>query len=221
MSSAPPPSPLLQAAADLRYLLARGYGRELGLKLTGDRWGLDQSERRLLRRGVFAPAEAAARRARLRPLAEAVGQAVALDGHNVLITLETALGRGRLVLADDGLVRDIAELGRHHQPGPQTLAAARLAIGSLAHAGAASALVLLEERLPRSGELAARLRELLLESGLPGQAQAVPVPEEGLKGFAGLVASSDRAVVDQAARPLDLAGEIIRRLSPPPILESL
>ncbi|RJX35410.1 MAG: hypothetical protein C4525_04115, partial [Desulfarculus sp.] len=172
-------------------------------------------------RGVFAPAEAAARRARLRPLAAAAGQAVALDGHNVLITLETALNHGRLVLADDGLVRDIAELGRHHQPGPGTLAAARLAVGSLARAGAASALVLLEKRLPRSGELAARLRELLTEAGLAGQARAVAVPEEGLSGFAGLVASSDRAVVDQAAQPLDLAGEIIRRMSPPPILESL
>jgi vacuolar-type H+-ATPase subunit H len=31
---------LLQAAKDLRYLLARGYPRELGLKITGDRWGL-------------------------------------------------------------------------------------------------------------------------------------------------------------------------------------
>jgi hypothetical protein len=217
----PDRQPLLEAALDLRYLLGRGYPRELGLKLTGDRWALDAAGRQILRRGIFAPDEANRRRERLLPLSRASERKVAIDGHNVIITLEVAMNGGRLVLADDGLVRDIAQLGRNHQPDAKTLAAARLMVGSLAHAGAASALILLDAPLPRSGQLAARLRELLIEAGLKGEARALAVPEKELAGFAGLVASSDRVVIDQAAEPLDLAGEIIALMDPSPSLESL
>ncbi len=215
------PQPLLEAARDLRYLLGRGYPRELSLKICGDRWALPAADRQMLRRGVCAPEEARARRARLAPLSRVAGRPVAIDGHNVIITLVSAMNGGRLVMADDGLVRDIAQVGRNHNPDAKTLAAARLMVGSLAHHGAASALILLDAPLPRSGELAARLRELMVESALPGEARAVPVPERELAGFSGLVASSDRAVVDAAAEPLDLAGGIIALMDPSPSLVSL
>ncbi|MCF8033974.1 MAG: DUF434 domain-containing protein [Desulfarculaceae bacterium] len=212
---------LRQAARDMRYLLARGYPRELGLKLTGDRWGLDAPAREVLRRGAFAPREAEARRARLLPLSAAAGQAVGVDGHNVLITLESALSGAVLVAADDGVIRDIGQRGRHFGPSQATQQAAGLMMDALAGAGAGEVLILLDAPLSKSGELAAGLRAMLARAGMAGQARAVAAPDRELAAFGGLVASGDSMVIDAAARPLDLAGSIIRNLEPRPFLTSL
>lgn len=214
-------NPLRQAADDARYLLAHGYPRERVLALVGDRYALDASNRHVLRRGVFAPEKAKARRERLLSLPELSGKMVGVDGHNVLITLETALSGGRLVLADDGVVRDIAALGRNHRPDAGTLEAAGRMLGTLANAGAAGVLIRLESKLPKSGELAENLRRLLAEKNLAGDASAVPVPEKDLVNHSGPVATSDSALIDQVNEPVDLAGLIIVGLDPPPFLERL
>lgn len=213
------PGPLAAAAADLRLLLGRGYPRERGLDLVGDRHALDTPGRELLRRGVAAPAAAARRRAKLLGLADLAGAAVAVDGHNLLITLETALAGGRLLWCDDGVVRDISRVGGRHRPGPLTDQAAALLLAALA--GAARVAIYLDAPLPKSGELAARLREMLAVRGLAGEAQALAVPERALMAHAGPVASGDSELIDLVAAPVDLAGLIIRGLEPRPVLESL
>ena len=210
-----------QAARDLRYLLGRGYPRELGLKLTGDRWGLDATPRQVLRRAVAAPATARARRRRLLPLSALAGQAVGVDGHNLIITLESALMGALLVAADDGAVRDIGQIGRHYGPGPHTEEACRLLVRALARAGAARAEILLDAPLPYSGQLAEMLRQMMARAGLAGQARATANPEKELAAFQGVVASGDGLLIDAAARPLDLAGAIIRALEPRPEMISL
>ena len=111
---------LTDAATDFRFLLARGYPRKNALGLVGNRYGLDEIGRRLLHRGVFAPELAHARRAKLRLLRDLPGLPLALDGHNVLITLECA-GRGLpLVAADDGFIRDVGEISRAFKVSPAT-----------------------------------------------------------------------------------------------------
>ena len=212
---------LRQAAVDARYLLAQGYPRERVLDLVGDRYALQAGDRHILRRGVFAPKEARARRDRLLSLWQLSGKIVGVDGHNVLITLETALKGGRLVLADDQVVRDIAAMGRHHRPDAVTLEAAGLMVRALAEAGARGALIRLEAKLPKSGELAASLRRLLWENNLDGDAVAVPVPEKDLVDHSGPVATSDSVLINQVNQPVDLAGLIIVGLDPRPFLERL
>ena len=210
-----------QAAADARYLLSRGYPRERVLRVVGDRWELDADHRHLLRRGVFAPAEAMARKERLLDLNACQGRAVGVDGHNVLITLETALSGGRLITADDGVIRDIAGQGRNHRPGPSTQQAVQVMIGALNKAKPASVEIYLDAPLSKSGELAAKLRVILTQAGLSGNAQAVAVPERQLVEHEGPVATSDSALIDQVAEPIDLAGIIIRSLDPKPVLKNL
>ena len=111
---------LRAAAADLRYLLARDYPRPAALALVGNRYHLSRPARQLLHRGVFAPSEAAARRARLRLLKETAGRPLGLDGHNVLITLECALQNLPLVAADDGFLRDVGQVSRSFKPSRAT-----------------------------------------------------------------------------------------------------
>ena len=213
------PGGLGAAAAELRFLLGRGYPRARCLGLVGDRHALDATQRDLLARGVFAPAQAAARRRRLLGPADCAGRVVAVDGHNQLITLETALAGGRLLWADDGVVRDIARAARSHRPGPLTLAAAGLILDALA--GAVGVRFLLDAPLAMSGELAAGLRALMARRGQAGGAAAVANPDQELIAHPGPVASGDSIIIDRAAQPLDLSGTIILGMKPRPALEAL
>jgi hypothetical protein len=200
------------AAADFRYLLARGYPRPAALVLVGNRYGLSRTARQLLHRGVFAPAAAAARRARLRLLQEVAGRPLGLDGHNVLITLECALRQLPLVAADDGFVRDVGQVSRSFRPSRETDRVLALVLDYL---GAQTLLspvaVFYDAPLSLSGELARRTAALAADRGLNLTAAAVPVPERELQGFSGPIATSDTALIEAQPLVVDLAGEIIRR----------
>ncbi len=200
---------LPEAAADFRYLLARGYPRKNALALVGNRYGLDETGRRLLHRGVFAPVVAGARRARLRRLRDLLGQALALDGHNVLITLECAARHLPLVAADDGFIRDVGEISRAFKVSEATDRALTLLADYLAGNGAGAIQVFYDAPLSLSGELARRTREIFASRGLTVKAAAVPVPERELAALPGPIATSDTALIDAHPVIVDLAGEII------------
>jgi hypothetical protein len=204
-------SHLPRAASDFRFLLARGYPRQAALVLVGNRHGLDEIARRLLHRGVFAPEVARARRAKLRPLRDLPGLPLALDGHNVLITLECAARGLPLVAADDGFIRDVGEISRAFRISEATDRVLAQVAGFLAGRGAGPVEVFYDAPLSRSGELARRTREIFASRGLTVQAAAVPVPERELEVFPGAIATSDTVLIDAHETLVDLAGEIIRR----------
>ncbi|CAO0822127.1 DUF434 domain-containing protein [Desulfarculales bacterium] len=206
-------SALKNTAEDLRHLLGRGYPRERCLTLVGDHHALDATQRHLLLLEVFAPEATAFRRQRVLPLKTIADRPVPLDGHNQLITLETALAGGALLLADDGVVRDIVGRGRGYALGPHTEAATGLLLNALAQV--AQMLIYLDAPLSRSSEPAQHLRDMLMQAGLADEAQAVSVPERRLPAHNGLVASSDSALLDAVTQPLDLAGIIISRAALP------
>jgi len=207
----PPVVLLRQAAADFRYLLNRGYPREAALTLVGNRYDLNRTGRQLLHRGVCDRETAARRRGKLVPLKHLAGRPLLVDGHNVLITLEAALRGLPLVKADDGVIRDVAELSRAYRPGPVTTQALRLLVAALRRARVGPVTVLLDAPMRKSGELAREIREALAGAGLTAEARAVPVPETELMAAGGPVATSDSHLMDGVAAVVDLAGEIIRR----------
>ncbi len=213
MKIASPPDLVLlrEAAADFRFLLARGYPRQAALTLVGNRYGLEETSRRLLHRGVFAPEAAATRRNRLRRLADLPGVPLALDGHNVLITLECAVRRLPLVAADDGFIRDVGEISRAFRVSEATDRVLALVAEYLASQSIGPLEVFYDAPLSLSGELARRTREIFAARGLTAKAEAVPVPERRLAGFAGAIATSDTALIDAHEPVVDLAGEIIQR----------
>jgi|UniRef100_A0A7C5EKG5 hypothetical protein len=212
---------LLQAAADFRYLLNRGYPREASLTLVGNRYDLDRTSRQLLHRGVFAQEVAQARRARLRPLEELAGRALALDGHNVLITLESALRGLPLVLADDGFIRDVAAISRAYRGSAATSRALELLAAYLARHQVGPLTVLYDAPLKKSGELARLTAKVLSARDLFVTSRAVPVPERELLAFPGPVATSDTHLIDLKDLVVDVAGEIIRTVLHPQDLKVL
>ncbi len=201
---------LQQAARDFRYLLNRGYPRENSLTLVGNRYDLPRRERQLLYRGVFAGLVAAARKAKLWQLADLAGQPLALDGHNVLITLESAIQGLPLVAADDGFLRDVSQISRAYRDSPITRQALALMAEFVSRHHPGPLTILFDAPMKRSGELAHLTREIFGAQGLYTEARAVPVPEHELLEFPGPVATSDTHLIDSKEVVVDLAGEIIR-----------
>lgn len=201
-----------EAAQDFRYLLSRGYPRTAALILVGNRYALDRTARQILHRGVFAPHEAEARRAKLRFLPEVAGRPLGVDGHNVLITLECA-GRGLpLVAADDGFIRDVGQVSGSFKPSRQTDAVLALLLDYLVQQNWRDPVaVFYDAPMSLSGELARQTAALSTARGLRLTAAAVPVPERELQDFPGPIASSDTALIGVHAEVVDLAGEIIRQ----------
>ena len=201
---------LWEAAEDLRYLLNRDYSKDASLQLVGNRYNLDRDARHLLRRGVFSHALAEKRNAKRVSVAELKGKGLAIDGHNCLITLESALKRKTILLADDGFIRDIAGVSGGYRETKETQEALEMIMGFLAETSLAETRFLLDAPISGSGELAARIRKIMRDRGIQGDASAVKVPEHIMVRYEGIIASSDTAVIDQAERLFDLAGYLIQ-----------
>jgi len=201
---------LQKAAEDFRYLLNRGYPRKAALELVGNRYGLTYDERHLLYRGVFSDADSEARSQTIISPKAIRDEDLAIDGHNVLITVEAGLSGRPLILADDGFVRDISGLSGNFRRTEITEKALQMIILFLKKCRPRRVLFLFDAPISKSGILAQEVRTLLKKEGLPGDALAMKVPEKTLIGFQGVVATSDTAIIDRSEKVIDLAGDIIR-----------
>ena len=201
----------IQAAAqDFRFLLGRGYPRKPCLDIVGTRYQLTSDQRNLLHRGVFSEEDSRSRKKKKIPFGRLSGKKLAIDGYNVLITVEAGLCGRPLVLADDGFSRDISGLSGNFRQTETSEKALTLILDELKRAKPKRILFLFDAPISKSGELAEEVRRRLNEAFLPGDAQAVKVPEHILIGFPGIVATSDTAVIDASEKVLDLADHILR-----------
>ncbi len=199
------------AADDFRYLLNRVYPRRAALEFVGNRYQLTFDQRHLLHRGVFSEADSKSRRKRRISAKEVCGRELAVDGYNVLITVEAGLSGRPLILADDGFIRDISGLSGNFKKTGRTEKALKLILDHLKRSKPRRVLFLFDAPISKSGELAEDVRGRLNKESLPGDAMAVKVPEKILIGFPGIVATSDTAIIDQSRKVFDLAGYILKR----------
>jgi hypothetical protein len=202
---------LTPAARDLRFLLSRGYPRDSAIRFVGDHFQLHRGERDLLFRGVFTREQEKARKAKMIAVSALADARLVIDGHNVLITLESAI-RGRpLLMANDGFVRDISRVFRRFRPTERTKTAWCMVERLLADYPPAHVAVILDAPLPKSGELAARINRWMKDAGIAGEAAAETRPETAILRLQGIKATADSIIIDRSRRVFDLAGHIIRR----------
>ena len=122
---------LRRAVGELSWLLTRGYPPSATLKLVSDRYALTERQRWAVGRAA-CPDELRARRATtLLPPGNLGGRPVAIDGFNLLITLETALGGGVVLRGRDGALRDLSSIHGTYRAVQETDRAIRLAASAL------------------------------------------------------------------------------------------
>ena len=205
---------LAAAESDLCWLLTRGYPKGAALKLMGDRHGLQQRQRIALQRVAASDAERARRRASEVELPEVRGGALWIDGYNVLVTVEVALGGGVVLLARDGTCRDMASIGGHYRRVNQTRPALERVGEQLAAAGCASAVWFLDRPVSNSGRLKKEMETVAAERGWPWEVRLVASPDRALGAAEAVIATADSAILDRGRRWLNLARLVVERAVP-------
>ena len=207
---------LREGAADLRYLLERGYAQPGALKLVGDRFQFLGRQRQALYRSVFAPSESERiRSSRLKP-DELAGRPLLIDGHNVLITIETALGGGLLIRCDDGFLRDIAEKHGSYRQSEHTERAINLLERALQSLRPSRVNLFLDRPIPFSGLLARRLREAVGEGAAVSVVPSADgaIKEEFRSAPDAVAATSDSALLKSCAATFDLPSFVVEKWIP-------
>lgn len=196
---------IAQASQDFFFFQNRGYPRTSALDWVGNRYELTQIERQLLLRGVFGQETALRRRAR-RCSGEAwLDHPLVVDGHNVQITVESAVLGRPLLKANDGALRDLAGQSARFRVTEVSEVAQDWIFGFLGQFRPREVLFLFDAPMSHSGLLAEQYRRRLRMNGLRGASRAVPVPESEIPPHGCMVASSDQAVIDGVMGWLDLA----------------
>lgn len=206
---------LREAAKDLRFLLRRRYNKETALRFVGDKYQLNKRERWILYRSIQYPEYAKKILKKKIKLDGVSGKILAIDGYNVLITVECVLKGEPLILGDDGFLRDIAGVFGKYRISSMTNKALRLILDEVRSFSPKKVLFVYDQPVSRSGELAQRTREIINEMGINGDAMTLKRTDKTIASLGEVVASSDlplllmaRAVVDLPAA-LDIEKFII------------
>jgi hypothetical protein len=196
---------LAAAAADLSWLLSRGYAPPSALKLVGDRYALVERQRTAVLRAACSDAARAGRRAREVDAGSLRGRPLRVDGFNLVLTLESALGGGVVLACRDGCYRDLASVHGTYRRVEETRPALALAATWLAAWGAGPCTWFLDAPVSNSGRLAA-----LIRAADPGwTAEVVPDPDAVLVEPGAVVATADAGVLDRCGEWVSLARGIV------------
>lgn len=205
---------LVAAVHDLTWLLGRGYAEPSTLKLVGDRWGLTERQRLAVKRAACSDVARAGRLQRCTRFEELKGQVLWIDGFNLVLTIESAIGGGVLIRGRDGAIRDLASVHGSYRKVTETLPALQ-AIGEvLAQAQPDQVLWLLDKPVSNSGRLKSLIGELADAHGWNWSAELEFNPDVPLSRSAAVVATADSVILDRCARWTNLADAVIERQVP-------
>ena len=196
---------LREAVADLSWLLRRGYSPKAAAELVGNRYQLSARERLALNHASWDRSE---RTGEAAP-EDLAGAQVCIDGFNLLITLETALGGGVLIRGIDGRIRDLANVHGNYSLRTETEKAIALAVEELKKLGVKEVVWYFDRPVSNSGRLAALVTETGKRVGISTKAMVVDQVDSRLKACDGVVITADAAILDSGVRWFDLAARII------------
>lgn len=214
---------LRRAVAELSWLWSRGYAEEASLKLVGDRHALDARQRIAVRRCSCADAALAARSARRAAADDVRGAPLAIDGFNLVMTVEAALGGGVLLGGRDGCLRDMASVHGSYRKVAETRPALEAIALTLARLGAGPCRWYLDRPVSNSGRLRAQILDVAQLHGFDWQADLVFDPDAVLAQAVApeVVVTSDSVVLDRCGAWFPLAGTVVARLPRRPAVADL
>jgi len=209
------------AMADYALLLTKGYAQKSSLKLVGDKFALTQRQRLALMRSACSDEQVASRTQRRIAVDALAGQSIAIDGYNVLITIEAAMSGGVIFKGRDDCYRDLASIHGTYRKVTETIPAVELIGEFLKEIGAAGALWLLDKPVSNSGRLKTLIGELAKKNDWPWEIDLVMSPDAALIKGDTIVATSDSVILDACKKWINLATQIITQKLPSAIIIDL
>jgi hypothetical protein len=201
------------ASSELEWLLERGYPLPSSLVLVGNHHNLDSRQRLALQRSCCAESQQRDRKSRALGRDAVRGQVLHLDGFNVVVTLEVALGGGVVLRGSDGCLRDLAGLrGSYHLVDETSQVIEHMGV-VLSELQPASCEVLLDSPVSNSGRLRALLQEQAKAWPFPTSVELVNDPDPVLAKRSG-VASSDSMILDRCGAWANLTAWVVESRIP-------
>lgn len=226
---------LRTAVAEYSWLLTRSYAVDSALKLVGDRYNLTARQRTAVQRSACSDQSLRRRAAALAALDETAGQTISIDGYNLLITIESALSGGLILIGRDGCYRDLASVHGTYRKVHETIPALEIIIDYLtaldvpridwyldkpvSNSGRLKAVMadVVEARMEREGRQTVGLK---LPPGALGcrpkpadrtlwNIELVQSPDAVLVDHPGPVVTSDSVILDRCRTWINLAADII------------
>lgn len=202
---------LQSATADFSLLLTKGYADKSALKLVGDKFSLTKRQRLAVMRSACSDQHIVSRNQRCVTIKNLAGQGIAIDGYNILITIEAAMSGACVFKGRDGCFRDLASIHGTYRKVTETIPALQLVGEFLKEIGVNDAVWLLDSPVSNSGRLKTLIGKLARKSGWNWDIELLFSPDAELKKTDLIVASSDSVVLDACKQWVNLATEIIKR----------
>jgi len=203
---------LKDAYSDLKYLLNRGYRKSHALKFVADHYRLSLDDRYLLARCTFPDDWISGVREKL--VSSLDGGTLAVDGFNVLITIESVLD-GEAIECEDGLLRDVKYQGRYRMSG-RTERVIELAVEAITAVRPDEVIFFYGRSVSKSGLIAGITEQMMERERIRGEVRLVRSPDFILKGF-DTVATADVGIIEKVRRVVDLPMIVARTRNIKPV----
>jgi hypothetical protein len=226
---------LRAAVADFSMLLTKGYAEKSALTLVGDRFSLTQRQRLAVMRSACSDQHLQSRLERQVPIETLASLPIAIDGYNLLITIEAAMSGGLIFKGRDGCFRDLASIHGTYRKVEETVPAVQLIGAFLTEIHVAQALWLLDSPVSNSGRLKTLIAQLARENNWPWEIRLTISPDAELSSpltvpssqfpancqpttdnrqLPVVVVSTDSVVLDACPQWTNLGAEIITQRLP-------
>lgn len=205
---------LCSAMTDYTMLLSKGYAQKSSLKLVGDKFSLTERQRLALMRSGCSDEQLASRTERRVAIEDLAGRSIAVDGYNLLITIEAAMSGGVIFKGRDGCYRDLASIHGTYRKVSETIPAVELIGSFLQEIGAGEALWLLDKPVSNSGRLKTLIGQIAEKNNWPWEIELAISPDAALIKGDMTAATTDSAILDACKTWLNLATEIVSRKLP-------
>jgi hypothetical protein len=207
-------SSLRKATSELSWLLGRNYALRAALKLVGDQYQLTDRQRLAISRAACTDTQLEQRTIRRLPVEGISGESLLIDGFNLIITIEAALGGGVLLRCRDGCIRDLSSVHGSYRSVLETERAINLIGEALEKLNPAAVVWLLDRPISNSGRLAQRLKEIAGRMSWPWSVDVIFNPDAALSASSAIIVTSDSVVLSEPVRWVNFNEYLVRRLLP-------
>ena len=205
---------LRQAVVDLSWLLSGGYSLASSLKLVGDRYGLRERQRLAVSRCTCSKQDRQRRKEHCIPVDQIRAQPLAIDGFNLIITVEAALSGGPLLIGVDDCIRDLSSVHGSYRSVEETDRAIMIVGDALQQLAPSRVRWLLDRPVSNSGRLATKLTALASRNNWPWEVEVVFNPDATIIASSSIAITSDSLILDQVEKWTDFKSHLLSRELP-------
>lgn len=200
---------ICEAVADLSFLLKRGYGESSACQLVGNRYRLSKRQQQAIR-GMSAPQTSVEKRNSSRINAQELGnKAIAIDGFNLLILMESILSEAYIFKGLDGAYRDLSSIHGSYKKVSQTHEAIYRIGEFLERFDLEEVFWVFDQPVSNSGRMKTEILQIAKERGWNWDAILDYNPDKRLVAENAVVISSDAWVLEHASCWFNLIEELI------------